>query len=228
MKIQYNGHDHEHEFEAAHGLPEALPADERLLWQGSPDWLRLAREAFHVRKLAVYFALILGVRAATLLSLGGSVDEALRAVMMLAPLALIAIGTALGLAWLTSRTTVYTITDKRVVMRIGIVLSLTFNLPLRRLANAGLHLHADGSGDIPLTFAGDDVIAFLHLWPHARPWRVAKPEPMLRCIPDAERVSRVLVDAWAHRTTGAAAPRAFVAASANDAGAHGLPQSAGA
>ena len=26
----------EHEFEAAHGLPEALPAGERLRWQGAP------------------------------------------------------------------------------------------------------------------------------------------------------------------------------------------------
>ena len=43
------------------------------------------------------------------------------------------------LAWLTSRNTVYTITNKRVVMRIGIVLSVTFNLPLRVI---GEHLDA--------------------------------------------------------------------------------------
>ena len=35
----------EHEFEAARGLPELLPAGERVLWQGSPDWRGLAREA---------------------------------------------------------------------------------------------------------------------------------------------------------------------------------------
>ena len=42
------------------------------------------------------------------------------------------------MAWLSARNTVYTITDRRVVMRIGIVLTLTFNLPFKRIAAAGL------------------------------------------------------------------------------------------
>ena len=198
MKIRHDGH--EHEFEAAHGLPEPLPAGERILWQGAPDWRVLARKAFHARKLAIYFGVILVLRAATVLSTGGTVAEAAKALLMLAPLVLLAVGASLLMAWLTSRTTVYTITDKRVVMRIGIVLSLTFNLPLRQLATAGLRLDADGNGDIPLTLSGTDTIAFLHLWPHARPWHVARPEPMLRCVPDAALVSRVLAGAWSHAT----------------------------
>ena len=51
----------EHEFEAAPGLPEALPAGERILWQGSPDWKLLAAEAFHVRRLSLYFALMIAL-----------------------------------------------------------------------------------------------------------------------------------------------------------------------
>ena len=53
----------EHEFEAAPGLPEALPAGERILWQGSPDWKLLAAEAFHVRRLSLYFALMIALQA---------------------------------------------------------------------------------------------------------------------------------------------------------------------
>jgi hypothetical protein len=191
---------HEHEFEPELGLPEPLPQGERILWQGSPDWRMLARTAFHVRKLVLYFGVILALRAATVASAGGSGSEVAMAVVMLLPLVLVAIGSAALMAWLSSRTTVYTVTDKRVVMRVGIVLSLTFNLPLKRLATAGLRLHADGSGDIPLALSGSDTIAYLHLWPHARPWRVAKPEPMLRCVPEAAHVSAVLADAWAGAT----------------------------
>ena len=40
------------------GLPERLPDGERLLWQGAPDWRALARQAFHVRGLAIYFGAI--------------------------------------------------------------------------------------------------------------------------------------------------------------------------
>ncbi|KNZ32869.1 MAG: phosphopantetheine adenylyltransferase [Methylibium sp. NZG] len=200
MKVNYDHHGHEHEFEPQLGLPEALPADERILWQGSPDWRVLARTAFHVRKLVVYFGVILALRVVFLLAEGGTSAEAVKAVVMLLPLALLAIGIAASLAWLASRTTVYTLTDRRVVMRIGIVLNLTFNLPLKRLATAGLHLHAGGTGDIPLALAGTDTIAYLHLWPHARPWRVAKPEPMLRAVPNAAEVSAQLADAWAAAT----------------------------
>jgi Bacterial PH domain len=205
MKVTYDRHGHEHEFEPQFGLPEPLPADERILWQGSPDWRMLARTAFHVRKLALYFGAILALRAVSVLADGGTAAEVSKALMLLLPLALLAIAIAAALAWLSSRTCVYTLTDKRVVLRIGIVLSLTFNLPLRRLATAGLRLHADGSGDMPLTLAGTDTIAYLHLWPHARPWRVAQPEPLLRCVPDAARVSALLAAAWADATGLAAA-----------------------
>ena len=220
MKVTYNHHGHEHEFEPPFGLPEPLPAGERILWQGSPDWRMLARSAFHVRKLAIYFGAILALRVAFVFADGGTAAEAAKAIAMLLPLALLAIGIAASMAWLSSRTTVYTLTNKRVVMRIGIVLSLTFNLPLQRLATAGLRLYPDGSGDLPLTLAGTDTIAYLHLWPHARPWRVAKPEPMLRCVPDAVRVSALLADAWAHATGGAAvkAVRVEPAARAQPAG----------
>jgi hypothetical protein len=85
-------------------------------------------------------------------------------------------------------------------MRVGIVLTLSFNIPFKRIAAAGLHLEADGSGDIPLTLSGEDRIAWLHLWPHARPWRLARPEPMLRSVPQAAEVAQVLATAWAQAT----------------------------
>jgi hypothetical protein len=82
-------------------------------------------------------------------------------------------------------------------MRIGIVLTLTFNLPLRTIESAALRRTADGHGDLVLALRGPDRIAYLHLWPHARPWRLGRPEPMLRAVPDAERVARELSRVWA-------------------------------
>ncbi|CAN5756817.1 photosynthetic complex putative assembly protein PuhB [soil metagenome] len=186
---------HEHEFEAAHGLPEPLPAGERILWQGTPDWRTLAVQVMRVRTLAIYFALMLLWRVATVLSDGGGLSGAALSVALLLPLALVALGLLSLFAWLTSRTTVYTLTDRRVVMRVGIVLSVTFNLPHRMLSSAGLHAHANGTGDIALQLAPGEQIAYLHLWPHARPWRVKRTEPMLRAVPDAVRVGQLLAAA---------------------------------
>jgi hypothetical protein len=85
-------------------------------------------------------------------------------------------------------------------MRIGIVLTLTFNLPLRMIESAALKPGAGGSGDIVLRLRGPDRIAWLHLWPHARPWKLSRPEPMLRSVSDAQQVSQVLAQAWSQAT----------------------------
>ena len=57
---------HEHEWEAAPGLPEPLPKGEKILWQGAPHWWMLAVHAFHVRKVAIYFGLMLAWQAISL------------------------------------------------------------------------------------------------------------------------------------------------------------------
>lgn len=215
MTIESNGH--EHEFEPQHGLPERLPAGERILWQGSPDAATLARQAFHLRKLALYFGLLVAGAAGPLLWSGGSGAEALHALRWLAPLALLGLASVALLAWLTARTTVYTLTDRRLVMRVGIVLTVTFNLPLRTLAAAGLRQHGAGFGDITLALAGPDRIAYLQLWPSVRPWRMAKPEPMLRCVADAAQVSARLQQAWS-AVTGVAPAAVPVAEAAEPAG----------
>lgn len=190
-------HDHEHEFEAAHGLPERLPEGEKLLWQGAPDWRVLARDAMHLNMLAIYFAAMLLWRAATVLADGGGWFAALLSIRFLLPLALLGLGLLALFAWLVSRTTAYSITNKRVVMRVGIVLTVTFNLPFQVLTSASLRRNTDGSGDIALVIAPPDRIAYLHLWPHVRPWQIKRTQPMLRSIPDSLRASELLVNAIA-------------------------------
>lgn len=197
MKVNYQSHDHEHEFEATHGLPEPLPSGERLLWQGSPDWRMLACEALHLRKAAIYFALMLGWRVVTLLSEGTALTETLVSSLPLALLSVVALGVLAAIAWLSARTSVYTLTDRRVVMRIGIVLTVTFNLPHSRIDAAALHRLGGDHGDIALTLCEGQNIAYPHLWPHARPWRLKRTEPMLRSLVDAPRVAEMLTQALA-------------------------------
>jgi Bacterial PH domain len=204
MKIQSNGH--EHEFEAAHGLPEPLPKGETILWQGAPDFLTLAVRVFHLKKVAIYFAVLVAARAIFLASSGADAISTLVGSLIPAALALTALTALAILAWLTARTTAYTLTDKRIVMRIGIVLTLTFNLPLKRIKAAGLQLTTKGFGDIPLALSGGDRIGWLNLWPHARAWRIANPEPMLCCVPNAQAVAIALQKAWAGATENAVTP----------------------
>ncbi len=184
------------------GLPEDLPAGEDILWQGSPQTGALARSVFHVRALAIYFLILLILRGYNTWSDSHSVGHTVLAVTWLLPLALAVLGMGYLMAWLTARTTVYTITTRRVVMHIGVVLDLTLNLPYERLESVALHVRADGTGDLPLRIMAPNKIAFAHLWPHARPWHLAAPEPMLRAIPDALQVGKLLSEAMAAVVAG--------------------------
>jgi len=191
--LNVNPH-HEHEFEAAPGLPEQLPADERLLWQGAPQWRLVALHVFHVRTLAWYFAAMMLLQATYLL--GEPERNLFKPLLLSFLLSVISLGILSLMAWLTASTAMYTLTNKRVVMRIGIVLTLTFNLPLRMLAGASIKTNPDGTGDIALKLAGNDHIAWLNLWPHARPWALRHPEPSLRCIANVGVVGERIVQAW--------------------------------
>jgi hypothetical protein len=202
----------EHEFEAQFGLPEALPAEERILWQGQPGAALVARRIFHLPLLGLYFAAMLAWRMAVLLHDGAAWTQAVRGSLGLALLAAVALGILAVLARLTAATTVYTLTDKRVVMRIGIVLTVTYNLPLRQVDSADLVRLPGAAGEIALTLREGTRIAYLQLWPHARPWRMARTQPMLRCLPDGQAVSALLARAWAVANAQPAQPAAAPAA----------------
>ena len=213
---------HEHEFEPEYGLPEALPADERLLWQGSPDFRTLAVTVFHVRKLVAYFLVLLALRVAFLHTDGMAAEQIAISLLWPLGLAMLGLGSVICLAWLTARTTVYTITNRRVVMRIGIVLTLTFNLPFRTIETADLRLDRRGFGDLALRLQADNRIAWLHLWPHARAWRLSRPEPTLRCLADGQMVAAQLRRAWSQET-GLEAVAAEIAQGSPDNRPHWRP-----
>lgn len=184
--------------------PLPLPAGERVLWQGAPAWRVVLARVFHARKLALYFALLLAARAATVLVDGGGAADAAIAVAALLPAPLFALGMLALMAWLIERTSRYTITDRRLVMHVGVVLDVTFNFPFKAIESAAVKRHPDGSGDLSVAFVAGQQIGYAHLWPHARPWRLSRAEPALRCIRDVDQVAALLARALAAATGGVA------------------------
>ena len=182
----------EFDVEPVHGLPERLPEGEALRWQGAPTAGALARRAFHIRTIALYFGLLIVLRVVLLLTGGGTLSEAALSAIWLVTIAALAIAILALLAWLYSRTTVYSISDRRVVIRFGIALPMAVNIPFKVIEGAGLRTYSDGNGDITLSVAPGQRLNYLIMWPNVRPWRMLKPQPMLRGIPDAERVADIL------------------------------------
>jgi hypothetical protein len=186
-----------------------LPDGEKLVWKGGPEFWPLARRAFHIRGLTLYFGALIVWRVASALSDGRTLLDALSYASMLLPLATLAIGLVLLLAWLSARNTSYAITTKRVLIKSGIALTGTLNLPLRYIESAGMKVHTDGTGDFPLSIAKPERVAWLLAWPNVRPWRLTNPEPMLRALPNPDRVANALAEAL-----GGQVPRQIAKASA--------------
>lgn len=189
----------EYEIEPVRGLPGILPRGETLLWQGAPDWRRLARDAYHTRLVAIYFGVLLAWGVVDTAAPGDAASPV--GVGVTAGVAAAALALLYGLAWLAAKTTVYSITSKRVVMRFGIALPKCVNLPFTQIAEARLAANPDGIGDLALALAAKGL-GYAALWPHARPWQLSKPEPMLRALPDAAGVARLLADACASAVPG--------------------------
>ncbi len=187
----------EHEFEAEFGLPEKLPNGERILWQGSPDTKTILSKVFHIKLLSIYFGLLLAYRLVSGFSDGEPVTAILYSALTILALSGLGLGLVGLMAYLIASTAVYTITNKRVVMRIGIVLNMTFNFPLKMIESADCGFSKDGAGDIYLKLSKGTKIAIFHLWPHARPGKWATPQPTLRGINNCAEVAQILVDAWA-------------------------------
>lgn len=177
------------------GLPGDLPEGEQVLWQGSPDWREFAVRVFHTRFVAGYFAILCTWSIFATLWEGGTLAAALSSAVWSMVGGALALGLLYYLAWLIARTTIYTLTNKRIAMHYGVALPMTINIPLRCIDSAGLRVYPRGTGDIPLVLKGPDRFAYFHLWPNARPMRYAKAEPMIRAVADVEDAAQIIARA---------------------------------
>lgn len=179
------------EFEgpSADGDPMGTPAaDERVLWKGRPDLSILTRTAFHTRKVGLYFVGLIAIALAF-----GNVNAALVcSVLGVAGLAVLQF-----LAWRSVQTTLYILTDTRLIIRKGMAIETRINIPLKHIASADLKMRGKGHGDIAMELNGDRMLGWLLLWPHTRPMKFARPQPMLRAVPDAHKVAAKLAEACA-------------------------------
>ena len=209
----------EHDYEPLPGLPAPLPEGETILWQGTPSWKAFARRAMRVRLVAAYFALLALWGAAGQVASDSGFEQVAVSCLRIGALASAAIAILVLFAWLVARTTMYTITTRRVVMRFGIALPITIQISFRMIDSASAHICSDGSGDIALNLLSSQRIAYLVLWPHARPWKLTKAQPTLRGIPDAAAVAQILGRALAVSASQPARTISIPVAAADGAGA---------
>lgn len=198
------------ELDTIPGLPSELPEGERIVWQGRPQWRALARHAFKIRWLALYFGLFVGARVFAMITSGPGQDGLVSLAVMTVIFA-VGLGLCALMAWFQARSGIYTITTHRVVMQVGAACPITWNFPFRQIAAADLTVREDGDGDVKLRLAPPNRVAWIHMWPHARAGALMKACPTLRAVARPQEVAARLEEAvreWS--ATQASAPKLFV------------------
>jgi len=177
--------------EPVDGLPEELPEGEVILWQGRPNWWALAWEALNLPWVIAYFVLLTGwhfLSVVDQMSVGQAIGSGVPYLLM----GLIVVGLLLIVGYIQARAALYTVTNRRIVMRIGAALTLTLNLPYSKISQASLSRGRRDTGTIALETTGETRLGYLVCWPHVRPWYFSRPQPALREIPDVETVAQIV------------------------------------
>lgn len=185
------------EMEPIPGLPANLPQGERLLWQGVPNWKSFAIHAYHARKVAVYFVILVLWRAGAGMINGQGFEAIALACGFMALLGSAAVGVLSLLAYASARATIYSVTSRRVLIRHGVAVQMTLNIPFRFVQSAGLKTYSDGTGDLSLSIDRQERIGYLITWPHLRAWHLTRPQPSLRSLADAREAAALLSAALA-------------------------------
>ena len=176
-------------------LPGPLPPGEHVLWQCSPAWQGFGRRVFQIGKITLYFGVIIAWVAVSAF-LGGGWGDASRSLVWTLPPALGVILLLAFMAWLYTRATVYTITNKRVIIQSGLAFTTAINLPFSQLGSADMDTFADGTGDIKLSMLGPRIL-YSMIWPNARPLALKRPTPVLWALPQPQQVAEILARALA-------------------------------
>lgn len=185
--------DHDdYNLEPRKGLPEHLPPGEHLLWQGAPSAPLMARRVFYTRLLGIYFTLLILGHGVFSLRDGVPIAEVTASGFWMLTMAAIALAILMGLAIGYARTTLYTITTERLVLRFGLAIPLVINIPLRHIYAADMRRHEDGSGDIVLRVARHKAVSYVALWPNVRPASFLRADPALRCLADVDGAAQAL------------------------------------
>jgi Bacterial PH domain len=196
----------EHGAEPVRGLPGRLPQGEHIVWQGSPQARGVMRRVLKSRWIAAYFVIAAVWSAAVGINDGVAMGGILLQLGYIGLLAAVVFGLMAAFAKAVERTSVYTITNRRVVMRVGVALSASFNLPYAQISGADFRARADGSGDIALVLKPGHGLSSAVFWPHqkGRVWSPLSPEMI--CLKDVSTIAAMLaLQLQAHQARAAQA-----------------------
>ena len=179
--------------DGALSLSENLPNGEKLIWQGHPEKRALATRAMYLKYIAFYLVVLIAARTGYLIMDGEPVATWSGMLVWQVLASAFVMLLIVGLATVYSRTTRYSLTNERLIIKTGAAITIHINLPLQQITAADLREYSDGTGDITLQVSRAEKLYWLLLWPNVRSWWIRPLRPVLRGLQDAQTVAHLLV-----------------------------------
>ena len=178
-------------FEVHKNILDAIPEGESILWKGKPSFWGFSWYFFGLKLLAFYLIILSVVFAARL-----TVTDFFTAfVVDFLPFLLSGILTSIilmALAKIQSQSSVYIITENRVIIKSGAALSFLISMPFKKIKAVNLQKRKGSLGTISFELNSGKRVPYISCWPSVRPWRFKKTEPAFSCIENVDEVATIL------------------------------------
>jgi hypothetical protein len=98
----------------------------------------------------------------------------------------------IGLAATQTYSTVYIITENRVIIKTGAALSFLISMPFKKIKEVNLQKRGASIGTISFELLSEKRVPYISCWPSVRPWKFKRTQPAFSCIGSVDEVATIL------------------------------------
>ena len=178
-------------FEAPKNILDAIPDGESILWKGKPSLWGFSWNLFGLKWITFYLSILSVVSIARFFAS----DFHTAFYIDFLPFFLSGIFASIiliGLAAIQAYSTVYIITENRVIIKTGAALSFLISMPFKKIKEVNLQKRGASIGTISFDLFSKKRVPYISCWPSVRPWKFKKTQPAFSCVRSVDEVATIL------------------------------------
>ena len=178
-------------FEAPKNILDAIPCGESILWKGRPSLWGFSWNLFGLKWITFYLSILSIVSIARFFAS----DFHTAFYIDFLPFFLSGIFASIiliGLAATQTYSTVYIITENRVIIKTGAALSFLISMPFKKIKEVNLQKRGASIGTISFELLSEKRVPYISCWPSVRPWKFKRTQPAFSCIGSVDEVATIL------------------------------------
>ena len=183
--------EYKSKFEAPKNILDAIPNGEAILWKGRPSLWGFSWNLFGLKWITLYLSMLSIVSVARFFAS----DFYTAFYVDFLPFFLSGIFASIiliGLAATQTYSTVYIITENRVIIKTGAALSFLISMPFKKIKEVNLQKRGASIGTISFELLSEKRVPYISCWPSVRPWKFKRTQPAFSCIGSVDEVATIL------------------------------------